>query len=79
VRGLVQPELVDEDLRQLVVPVLTRVDDDLVDPCLAKRHGQRRRLDELWTVADDGQNAHRASVRMKRCFTSMRHRVPRLV
>ena len=37
VGGVVQPELVDEDLRQLVVPVLPGVDDDLVDPSLPER------------------------------------------
>ena len=59
---LVQPELVDEDLRQLVVPVLPRVHDDLVDRRLSERHGERRRLDELRAVADDGEHAHRARV-----------------
>ena len=62
VRRLVEPELVDEDLRQLVVPVLSRVDDDLVDPRLPERDRERRRLDELRAVADDGEHAHRASV-----------------
>ncbi len=61
-RRLVQPELVDEDLRQLVVPVLAGMDDDLVDPGLVERDGERRRLDELRPVADDGHHAHRASV-----------------
>ena len=42
--------------------MLTRVDDDLVDPRLAERDGERRRLDELRAVADDGEDAHRASV-----------------
>ncbi len=59
---LVEPELVDEDLRQLVVPVLPRMHDDLVDPRLPERHGERRRLDELRAVADDGEHAHRARV-----------------
>ncbi len=61
--GLVEAELVDEDLRELVVPVLPGVDNDLVDPGIAQRDGERRRLDELRPVADDGQDAHRASLR----------------
>jgi hypothetical protein len=38
------------------------VDDDLVDPSLPERDGERRGLDKLRTVADDGHHAHRASV-----------------
>jgi len=40
--------------------VLPRVDDDLLDTGLAKRRGQRGRLDELGAVADDGEDAHDA-------------------
>ena len=39
------------------------VDDDLVDPGVAQRDRERRRLDELRPVADDGQDTHRASLR----------------
>ena len=60
VRGLRQPQLLEEDLRELGVPVLAGVDDDLVDARLAERHRERGRLDELRPVADDGQDAHRA-------------------
>ncbi len=60
VRGLGQAELLEEDPRELVVPVLAGVDDDLVDPRLAQRHRERGRLDELRPVADDGEDAHRA-------------------
>ena len=58
VGGLRQAELVEEDLRELVVPVLPRVDDHLVDPRRAQRLGERRRLDELRPVADDGEDLH---------------------
>ena len=53
-----QAELLEEDLRQLAVVVLPRVDDDLLDPALPQRHGQRRRLDELRPVSDDGEHLH---------------------
>ena len=61
-RRLGEPELVDEDLGELVVPVLAGMDDDLLDPRVAKRLGQGRRLDELRAVADDGEDAHAPSV-----------------
>ncbi len=60
--GLGEPELVDEDLRELVVLVLARVDDDLVDPARAERLGERRGLDELRPVAHDRDDLHGASV-----------------
>ncbi len=60
VRGLRQSQLLEEDLRELGVPVLAGVDDDFLDPRLAERHRERRRLDELRPVADDGEDAHRA-------------------
>ena len=61
-RRLVEPELVDEHLGELLVPVLARMDDDLVDPGLAERDRERRGLDELRAVPDDREHAHRASV-----------------
>ncbi len=60
--GLGQPELVDEHLRELVVPVLARMDDDLLDPRRAQRLGERRGLDELRPVADDRDDFHGASL-----------------
>ena len=57
--GSSQPELVEEHGRQLRVPVLAGVHDDLVDPCLAQRERERRRLDELRPVPDDGEKPHR--------------------
>ena len=63
VRRLGEAELVDEHLRELGVPVLARVDDDLLQSRLAKGYGERRRLDELGTVPDDRDELHpRASV-----------------
>ena len=59
VSGLREPELVEEDLRQLRVVVLARVEDALVDPRLAKRERERSRLDELRAVPDDGEHLHR--------------------
>ena len=61
VARLREPELVEEDLRHDVEPVLPRVQDDLVEACLAHRRGQRRGLDELRPVADDGEDLHGAS------------------
>ena len=58
IRRLREGELLEEDRRKLVVPVLARVDDDLVDPSVTERHRQRRRLHELRTVADDGEDLH---------------------
>ena len=55
-----QPELLEEDRGELVVPVLPRVDDDLVDPASRGAPRERRRLDELRPVADDGEHLHRA-------------------
>ena len=60
VRGLREPELLEEDLRELGVPMLAGVDDDFLDPRLAERHRERRRLDELRPVPYDGEDAHRA-------------------
>ena len=58
VARLGEAELVEEDLRQRVVPVLPRVEDDLVDPGVAQRGGERSGLDELRAVADDGEDLH---------------------
>ena len=49
-------QLVEEDLRHRGVPVLARVQDDLVDPRRAERHRERRRLDELGPVPDHGED-----------------------
>ena len=53
-----ESELVEEDLRHDVVPVLARVEHDLVDPRFAQCSGERRCLDELRAVADDGEDLH---------------------
>ena len=52
-------ELVEEDLRELVVVVLARMQHDLLDACVAKRERHRRRLHELRAVAHDGENLQR--------------------
>ena len=57
--GLREAELVEEDLRQLGVVVLARVQDALVDARLAERERQRSRLHELRAVPDDGEDLHR--------------------
>src|SRR5207244_6905753 len=59
VRGLREPELVEEDLRQLPVPVLAGVEHDLVEAALAERDRERRRFDELRPVPDNGEDLHR--------------------
>jgi hypothetical protein len=51
-------ELVEEDRGELVVPMLSGVDDDLLDVGGPERLGKRRRLDELWPVADDSDDLH---------------------
>ena len=48
----------DAGLAEVVVPVLPRVDDHLGEPGVAEGNGERRRLDELRSVADDGQDLH---------------------
>ena len=60
VARLGQPELLEEDLRELAVLVLSRVHDDLLDALLAQRHRERRGLDELRPVADDREHLHGA-------------------
>ena len=58
VTRLAEPELVEEDLRQLGVVVLPRVQEDLLDSGVSKCEREGRRLDELGPVSDDGQDAH---------------------
>jgi hypothetical protein len=55
--GRLEAELVEEDLREIVVVVLPRVQDDLLGPV---SHCERKgsRLYELRTVADDGKDSH---------------------
>ena len=53
-----EPELIEEHLRHDVVPVLARVEDDLLDSRLAERSRDRHRLDELWAVPHDGEDLH---------------------
>ncbi len=65
VRRLGQPELLEEDVRQLAVVVLAGVHHDLFVTGLTQCFRQRRRLDELRPVADDGQDAHGGSVRTR--------------
>ena len=58
----VEPELVEEDLREPGIVVLAGVQHDLLG---ASREGQRDRsgLDELRPVADDRDDAHRRRLR----------------
>ena len=77
VARLGEAELVEEDLGHRVEPVLAGVQHDLVDPGLAKGGRQRRRLDELRTVSDDGEDLHatkptNVSVQGRRKRTSTR-------
>ena len=51
-----QPQLVEEDLRQLGVVVLPSMQDDLLGSTVAKGDRKRRRLDELRAVSDHGEN-----------------------
>ena len=53
VRGLGQPELLEEHVGELAVVVLSRMDDHFPDAGLAQRNRQRARLDELRPVTDD--------------------------
>ena len=57
--GVGEPELVEEDLRELVIVVLPGVKNDFLDTRVAQRNRQRRRLDELRPVSNDGEHAHR--------------------
>ena len=56
--GLAEAELLEEDLGQLAVPVLAGVGDDLLDSRFAQCDRERCALDELWSVADDGEDFH---------------------
>ena len=49
-------QLVEEDLRHRRVPVLSGVEHDLVDPGVPQCDRERRRLDELRAVPDDGED-----------------------
>ena len=53
-----ETELVEEDLGHDVVPVLPRVQHDLVDARVAQSGRERRGLDELRAVPDDGEDLH---------------------
>ena len=61
-----QVELLEEHLRELAVPVLAGVEDDLLDPALAQRDRERPRLHELRPVPDDGEDLHRGCGRRGR-------------
>ena len=58
VARLGEAELVEEDLGHGVEPVLPRVQDDLFDARIAECRRQRRCLDELRAVPDDGEHLH---------------------
>ena len=68
---LLEPELLEEDVRELPVVVLPRVQHDLLDPRLPQRRGHRRRLDELRTVPDDREDAHGARLDTSRAVSSV--------
>jgi hypothetical protein len=55
-----EPELLEEDGGHLVVPVLARVQDDLVEARISERDGHRPGLDELRPVPDHREDFHRA-------------------
>src|SRR5215213_3229866 len=49
----------EEDICHLRVVMLTRMNDDFVNPCeLPERTGDRSRLDELRTCSDDANDLH---------------------
>ena len=50
-----EPQLLEEDVGQLAVVVLPRVEHDLVDPRLPEGHRERPGLHELRPVAYDGK------------------------
>ncbi len=58
VAWLVEPEFLEEDLRELAIVVLAGVHDDLLETALPKGDGGRRRLDELRPVAHDRDDFH---------------------
>jgi hypothetical protein len=53
-----QLELLEEDLGELAVVVLSRMDDDLLDPPAPQRDRQGPGLDELRPVSDHRQDLH---------------------
>ena len=73
---LAQRELLEEDGGERRVPVLAGVHDDLLDPRVAQRHGERRRLDELGPVADDRQQPHGRRLERVGGRCSLRERSP---
>ena len=56
VARLRQAELVEENLRQLGVVMLPRMQDDLLDPAVAKGDRERCGFDELRPVSNDREN-----------------------
>src|SRR5262249_37538358 len=54
-----ETQLGEEDARERVVVVLAGVDQQLF-VLGAQRPGQRGGLDELWTIADDGEDFHQS-------------------
>ena len=54
---LPEREVVEEDLVQLIVVVLTRVDDHVLDVAVEGGHDARQ-ADDLRTGSDDGQDFH---------------------
>jgi hypothetical protein len=66
VTRLGQFELLVEDVRELGIPVLAGVEADLLDAGLAESCAHGARLDELRTVADDGQDFHGREATMAR-------------
>jgi hypothetical protein len=64
-----QPQLVEEDARELVVVMLAGMDQHLVRR-LAEAMGDRRGLDKLRPIAHYGENAHGESVGRSRYYPS---------
>ena len=58
VARFLQPQLLEEDLRELGVVVLPGMEHDLVDTALSQRDRSGRRLDELRSVSDHGEDLH---------------------
>src|SRR6476619_1389047 len=56
--GLWEAELVEEDLGELTVVVLPRVEHDLVDPALAQSDRQGGGFDELRPASDDREDSN---------------------
>src|SRR5207237_8988400 len=51
-----QPQLVEENLRQLGIVMLPRMQDDLLDSAVSEGDRERRRLYELRAVSDHGED-----------------------